>query len=124
LGSIIRWGRDDRLKGISNNIIANSLRLAQGQLSIVIVLLEPIADSGTFDEMMQRCVTLQEINSLIQTVSNEKYALKDATILDVRVLLGEERGSRYALGNDVLEAAYDVFQEVVELKSPDVILTL
>lgn len=57
-------------------------------------------------------------------VSNAKYTLKDTTVLDVRVLLCKERRDRYALGNDVLKAAYNVFQELVEMKSPDVILTL
>lgn len=115
---------DDRLTGVSDDMIANALRLARGHLSIVIVLLEPIADSGTYDQMMQQCSTLREVNLLIRTASDGKYSLKDATILDVRVLLSKERQGRYALSNDVLEASYNVFQEVVELKSPNVILSL
>ncbi|KAL5430937.1 hypothetical protein PMIN07_009768 [Paraphaeosphaeria minitans] len=124
LKPIMRWGMDDRQTGVSDNMIANALRLARGRLSIVIVLLEPIADSGTYDEMMQQCSTLREVDLLIRTASKGKYSLRDATILDVRILLSKERQGRYDLSNDVLEASYNVFEEVVELKSPNVILSL
>ena len=73
---------------------------------------------------MQQCSTLREVDLIIRTASNGKYSLKDATILDVRILLSKERQGRYAPRNDVLEASYNVFEEVVELKSPNVILSL
>jgi hypothetical protein len=65
LKSIRRWAMDGRLEGISHNALENAIRLARGQLSLVIVLLEPIWDKGTYAEMMKHCATLQEIDALI-----------------------------------------------------------
>lgn len=73
--------------------------------------------------MTQQCSTLREVDLLIRTASEGKNSLR-FTILDVRILLNKERQGRYALSNDVLEASYNVSQEVVELKSPNVILSL
>lgn len=118
------WAMDDRLAGISRNIIENTIRLAKGHLSIIIGLLEPIADEGSFEDMMQRSTTLREVNTLIREVSNGRYSLQDVTILDVRVMLSEKTRKKFALTDNDLEAAYEVFQKVVEMKQPHVILTL
>lgn len=120
---ILQWGRDKRLR-ITTRILENTLRLAEGHVGIIVVLLEPIADNLSYDEMIPRCATLREINSLIRLVSNGKYSLEDVTVLDVRVLLSKARRERWNLGDDVMGAAYRVFQAVVEEKSPEVILTL
>ncbi|KAJ4302816.1 hypothetical protein N0V90_001707 [Kalmusia sp. IMI 367209] len=124
LSPILQWGRDNRLSGMSTHILKNALRLAKGRLRMIIVLFEPIADSCSYDEMIQRCATLQEINSLIRMVSHGRYSLDDVTILDARILLSKARRERWNIGNDIVEAAYNVFQDVVEQKSPIVILTL
>ncbi|KAL5423361.1 hypothetical protein PMIN06_013091, partial [Paraphaeosphaeria minitans] len=124
LSPILQWGRDNKLSGISTRVLENTLRLAKGRLQIIIVLFEPIADNDSYDTMIQRCATLREIDSLIAMVSNGKYSLDDVTVLDVRVLLSKARMERWNMGVDVVEAAYEVFQKVVEQKSPDVILTL
>jgi hypothetical protein len=105
-------------------MIANTLRVARVRSSIIVVLLEPIADNRTCEEIMQRCITLQVVDLLIRAAWNERYSPKHAAVLDVRVLLSEDIRDWYALENDIQEAAYDIFQEVVELKSPNVILPL
>jgi hypothetical protein len=121
---IRRWAMDGRLGGISHNALENSLRLARGRLSLALILWEPIWDEGTYAEMMQRCVTLQEINALIRNVSHGRYSIEDVTLLDVRVLLSKRRMEGLTSKDDIFEAAYDVFQEVIRMKRPDVILTL
>lgn len=107
-------------------MVANALRLANGRLSIAIVLLEPSVDGGSYENMIRQSPTLREVNNLIREASNGRgrYSLEDATILDVRVLLSLGTRANLSLRDDVLEAAYDVFQEVMEIKRPDIILTL
>jgi hypothetical protein len=121
---IRRWATDGRLGGISHNALENSLRLARGRLSLALILWEPIWDEGTYAEMMQRCVTLREIDALIRDLSHGRYSIEDVTLLDVRVLLSKRRMQGLTSKDDIFEAAYDVFQEVIRMKRPEVILTL
>jgi hypothetical protein len=58
------WAKDSQLRGMSQNILQSTLQLAKGQLSIVIGLLESMADEGSFKDMMRRCGTLREIDTL------------------------------------------------------------
>jgi hypothetical protein len=74
--------------------------------------------------MIQRCATLRELDTLIRGASHGKYSLEDVSVLDVRILISHERRKQFHLGSEVLEAAYDVFQEVIDLKQPDIILSL
>jgi hypothetical protein len=74
--------------------------------------------------MMQRCATLQEIDALIRDLSHGRYSIEDVTLLDVRVLLSKRRMEGLTSKDDIFEAAYDVFQEAIRMKRPDVILTL
>ena len=121
---IRRWAMDDWLAGISRNVLENAIRLAKGRLDIVIVLLEPIADEGSFENMMRQSKALQEIKNLIEEVSNGRYSSQDVSILDVRLLISKTTIAKFLLTDNDLEAAYDVFQKVVEMKRPRVILTL
>jgi hypothetical protein len=121
---IRRWATDGRLDGISHNALENTLRLARGRLSLALVLLEPIWDEGTYAEMMQCCLTLQEIDTLILDVSHGRYSLQDVTLLDVRILLSKRRMQELTSKDEIFEAAYGVFQEVIGTKRPDVILIL
>lgn len=121
---IRRWAEDSRFEGISTNIVENTTQLAKGRLSITIILLEPIADEGSFEGMLQRCGTLREIDALIKHVSGGLYCLKDVTILDIRMLLSKKTREQFSLTEDDLEAAYNVVQEVIQMKRPKVILTL
>lgn len=124
IAPIRHWATNDRLKGLSHNALNNTIRLARGHLRIVIVLLEPIADEGSYEQMTQRCATLQEINALIQQVSRGKYSIENVSVVDVRVLLSQNRMAHLGLTEADVESAHSVFQEVLELKQPDVILGL
>jgi hypothetical protein len=121
---IRRWAGNPPFRGISTNIVENTIQFAKGRLSITIILLEPIADEGSFKEMLQRCETLREIDALIRHISEELYCLEDVTILDIRMLLSKRTREQFSLTEDDLEAAYDVVQEVLQMKRPEVILTL
>lgn len=124
IAPIRHWATNDRLKGLSHNALDNTILLARGYLPIAIVLLEPIADEGSYEQMTQRCATLQEINALIQQVSCGKYSIEDVSVVDVRVLLSQNRMAQLGLTEADVESAYSVCQEVLELKQPDVILGL
>lgn len=121
---IRRWADDSRFQGISTKIVDNTIQLAKGRLSIAIILLEPIADEGSFEGMLQRCGTLREIDALIRHGSGGLYCLKDVTILDIRILLSKRTMEQFSLTEADLEAAYDVVQEVIQMKRPEVILNL
>jgi hypothetical protein len=124
LAPIRRWATDERLRCIPQSALNNTIRLARGHLRIAIVLLEPIADEGSYEQMTQRCATLQEIDTLIQQASRRKYSLGDVSVVDVRVLLSQQRETKLGLTEADVESAYNVFQEVMEMKQPDVILGL
>jgi hypothetical protein len=74
--------------------------------------------------MFQRCGTLREIDALIKHVSEGLYCIKDVSILDIRMLLSKRTREQFSLTEDDLEAAYDVVEEVIQMKRPKVILTL
>ncbi|KAF3031619.1 hypothetical protein E8E12_001008 [Didymella heteroderae] len=124
IAPIRHWATDDRLRSLSHNALNNTIQLARGHLRIAIVLLEPIADEGSYEQMTQRCATLQEINTLIQQVSCGKHSIEDVSVIDVRILLSRKRRADLGLTEADVESAHDVFQEVMDLKQPDIILGL
>lgn len=124
IAPIRHWATVDRLRSLSHNALNNTIQLARGHLRIAIVLLEPIADEGSYEQMTQRCATLQEINTLIQQVSCGKHSIEDVSVIDVRILLSRKRRADLGLTEADVEPAHDVFQEVMDLKQPNVILGL
>lgn len=84
IAPIRHWATNDRLRKLSHNALNNTIRLARGHLRIAIVLLEPIADEGSYEQMTQRCATLQEINALIQQVSCGEYSIEDVSVVEIR----------------------------------------
>ncbi|KAH7061783.1 hypothetical protein BKA63DRAFT_194811 [Paraphoma chrysanthemicola] len=56
------------------DVTKNAIRLARGRLNIIIVLLEPIADECSFDDMIRHCETLGEIDAQIKEASGGRYS--------------------------------------------------
>jgi hypothetical protein len=108
------------------NLLYNSRKLAEGKLSLAIVLIEPCRSHNmSYKEMFNRSDTLREIDRLIRA-SDSDYTHLDVTILDVRPLVSEKMRKDLArLGKELrVSEAHKVFEEVLLLKKPDVILAL
>jgi hypothetical protein len=89
-----------RSLGISGFPLLNARRLASGQLSLVIVLIEP-CDSAEWVEYevmvngdpdaeeatsaREGCPTLQEIEAYIRWTTRDKYGLEDVSIFDINI---------------------------------------
>jgi hypothetical protein len=97
-----------------------------GQLSLAIVLIEPCnSHDMSYEEMFYRSDTIRELDRLIHA-SDKRYSHLDVTILDIRPLVSEEMRERLA-GQGLkldLNELHDIFEQILLLKKPDVILTL
>jgi hypothetical protein len=111
---------------VTPQALYNSRKLAEGRLSLAIVLIEPCRSHNmSYKEMFNRSDTLREIDRLIRA-SDSDYTHLDVTILDVRPLVSEKMRKGLArLGKELrVSEAHKVFEEVLLLKKPDVILAL
>jgi hypothetical protein len=124
-----RWAANLNASGllrVTPQALFNSRKLAEGRLSLAIVLIEPCnSHDMSYEEMFYRSDTLQEIDRLVR-ISDNRYTHLDVTILDVRPLVSEKmRESLARLGRTLrLNEAYKVLEEILLLKKPDIILTL
>jgi hypothetical protein len=108
---------------VTSQALYNSRKLAEGKLNLAIVLIEPCnSHDKSYEEMFYRSDTLQEVDRLIRA-SDGRYTLLDVTVLDVRPLVSENMKVNLARPEWENEA-HKVFEEVLLLKKPDVILSL
>ncbi|KAH8704536.1 hypothetical protein GQ44DRAFT_512462 [Phaeosphaeriaceae sp. PMI808] len=111
---------------VTRQALYNSRELAKGRLNLVIVLIEPCnSHHMDYEQMFYRSDTLREIDRLIRAFTS-RFTYRDITILDVRPLVSENmRKSLDMLGIRCWEdKAHNVFEEILLLKRPDVILAL
>ena len=121
--------------------MSNAIRLAEGALPIVFVMQEPcnLANDEPYEIMMygdplseewsQRrigCPALQEVEELVETVSDGRYDLDDISLFDLNTLLSQDM-QRKMTPKDLeaaLSAAHHTFWRMILAKSPDVIVVL
>ena len=122
--------------------LSNAIRLADGALSMVVVMQEPcnLADEVAYDTMVygdqsstewsQRrigCPALQEVESLIEEASNGRYGLDDVSLFDLNTLLSPVLQQRLEDSGDLqaeLSAAHRTFWRMILAKRPKVIVIL
>ncbi len=117
----------------------NALALAEGIISLVVVLQEPcnIADTVPYDVMVHGnasasswgpervgSATLQEIDSLAEKSSNGKYGLDDLSIFDLNTLLSQDLQDESDDIDADLDEAHSVFWNMILAKKPKAILVL
>jgi hypothetical protein len=111
---------------VTRQALYNARKLAEGRLNLAVVLIEPCnSHDMSYEEMVNRSNTFQEIDRLIRAC-NSDYTLLDVTVLDVWSLVSKKMRENLAmLGCELdINAAHGVFEEILLLKKPDVILTL
>jgi hypothetical protein len=124
-----RWAatlNESSLLRVTLEALYNSRKLAEGKLKLAIVLIEPCnSHDMSYEEMFCRSDTLQEVDRLIRT-SDSDYTHLDVTVLDVRPLVNEKMMENLAMLEKklIINEAHKVFEEVLLLKKPDVILAL
>ncbi|QLI72609.1 uncharacterized protein G6M90_00g083700 [Metarhizium brunneum] len=129
LSVLERWAAEIKLCGaeeVTLQALANSLKLAEGTLNILIVMIEPCNNHATVDyeTMVARSPSLQELDRLIRKYGTNR-GIAAVPILDVRPLISKAMGT--AIGNrwPTWEVrAYEVFEDILRHKKPDVILSL
>lgn len=129
LSVLERWAAEIELCGaeeVTLQALANSLKLAEGTLNIVIVMIEPCNNHATVDyeTMVARSPSLQEVDRLLRKYGTNR-GIAAVPVLDVRPLISE--AMRTAIGNrwpTWEERAYEVFEDILCQKKPDVILSL
>ncbi|KAK0303442.1 hypothetical protein LTR54_017734 [Friedmanniomyces endolithicus] len=104
----------------------NALALAEGIISIVVVLQEPcnIADSVPWGPERVGSATLQEIDSLAEKSSNGRYGLDDLSISDLNTLLSQDLQDESDDIDADLDEAHSVFWNMILAKKPKAILVL
>ncbi|KAK8914719.1 hypothetical protein H634G_02207 [Metarhizium anisopliae BRIP 53293] len=129
LSVLERWAAEIELCGaeeVTLQALANSLKVAEGTLNIVIVMIEPCNNHATVDyeTMVARSPSLQEVDRLIRKYGTNR-GIAAVPILVVRPLISKAMGT--AIGNrwpTWEERAYEVFEDILRHKKPDVILSL
>jgi hypothetical protein len=124
-----RWAATLNASGllrVTPEALYNSRKLAKGKLNLAIVLIEPCnSHDMSYEEMFCQSDTLQEVDQLIRA-SDSDYTILDVTVLDVTPLVSKE------MRDDLLKRGFEldrgeehaVFEQVMLLKRPDVILAL
>ena len=121
------------------NPFNNACKLAEGWLSLVVVLLEPcdLGEDVSYDVMLWGDVdaeegtpayfgspTLREIDAYVRFASDDKYGLEDISVFDMNTLLSQRRQRCSGSPEEEKEKAHDVFWDMIIKKKPDVILVL
>jgi hypothetical protein len=102
------------------------MKLGEGRLNIVIVMIEPCNSHATLDyeSMVARSPALQEVDRLIREYS-EDCSIDDVPILEARPLISEDMKPGFGEEWPSWEQrSYQVFEEMLRLRKPDVILCL
>jgi hypothetical protein len=128
LAPLDRWAKDLGVLGLFDGLpqaISNARKLAEGRLNLVIVMIGPCNNHAitSYDEMVEKSPTLQEVRRLIRTYFD--CDIDDVSVFDIRPLISERM--RNVLGGEWPaweEKAHRVFEEMLLIKRPDVILSL
>lgn len=124
-----RWAASvnaSNLLRVTPEALYNSRMLGEGKLNLAIVLIEPCnSHDMSYDEMFYQSDTLREVDRLIHA-SDSDYTILDVTVLDVTPLVSKEmRDDLLAIGYELDRGEeHAVFEQVMLLKKPDVILAL
>lgn len=98
--------------GVTRKALCNARKLAQSELNLAIVLIEPCnSHNMSYEETFDRSNTLQEIDRLIRECNND-YSLLDVT--HIKPLVSEKvRETLARLGQELdLNAAHPVLEEI------------
>lgn len=129
LSVLKRWAAEIELcsaEEVTLQALANSLKLAEGTLNILIVMIEPCNNHATVDyeTMVARSPSLQEVDRLIRKYGTNR-GIAAVPILDVRPLISKAMGTAIGKIWPTWEVrAYEVFEDILRHKKPDVILSL
>lgn len=129
LSVLKRWAAEIELcsaEEVTLQALANSLKLAEGTLNILIVMIGPCNNHTTVDyeTMVARSPSLQEVDRLIRKYGTNR-GIAAVPILDVRPLISKAMGTAIGKIWPTWEVrAYEVFEYILRHKKPDVILSL
>jgi len=112
--------------GKKDNSLLNAIKLAQGSLPLAVVMQEPcnVADTKPYEDMIDGCPALQEVERLAMEASKCQYSLEDLSVFDLNTLHSPRiKDNSKDLESDLL-AAHQTFWKMIQAKAPKVILVL